>query len=81
MMVMTTRHGARERMLYILTVFPLSRTRLCRCGGPKDAQVLFIWRYCQHSVTDGVEWRGLVFYSTSACDTKCHVLKPGYIYI
>uniref|UniRef100_A0AAR2IVA3 Atrial natriuretic peptide receptor 2 n=1 Tax=Pygocentrus nattereri TaxID=42514 RepID=A0AAR2IVA3_PYGNA len=29
---------------------------LCRRGGPQDAQVLSIWRHCQHSVKNGVHW-------------------------
>lgn len=40
---------------YILLVF--HRSCLCRRGRFENAQILFVWRYCQHGISNGVQRR------------------------
>lgn len=40
--------------------FCFYRSRLCRRGRFKNAQILFVWRYRQYGISNGVERRGWV---------------------
>ena len=52
-----------------------SRDYVCyiyRCGGTRNAQILSVWRHCEHGFTHGINWRRLYqFYSVSQKPDSC----------
>lgn len=51
---------ATQSPFYLRALF--GRSSLRRRGGSEDAEVLSVWRYCKHCVTDGIQWRTYVQY-------------------
>lgn len=56
---------ATQSPFYLIALF--GRSSLRRRGGSEDAEVLSVWRYCKHCVTDGIQWRTYVQYKRRYC--------------
>lgn len=56
---------ATQSPFYLRALF--GRSSLRRRGGSEDAEVLSVWRYCKHCVTDGIQWRTYVQYKRRYC--------------